>query len=148
MNQLTNHFTLAELTCTELRKLDNTPPTAILPNIQRMAETLEVVRTLLGGKPIHVNSCYRSKKVNDAVGSKDTSKHREGLAADFKCQSYGSPIAIVEAIAASDISFDQLILEFFNPATGAGWVHLGLAAKNRRQVLTINQHGAFAGIHP
>lgn len=148
MKYLTSHFTLAELIHTDLRKFDNTPPDAILPNIQRMAETLEAVRTLLGDKPIHINSCYRSKKVNDAVGSKDTSKHREGLAADFKCQCFGSPLAIVETISASTIPFDQLILEFFNPETGAGWVHLGLAAKNRRQILTINSYGCFAGIHP
>ena len=148
MRYLTNHFTLTELTKTELRKIDNTPPAAILPNIKRTAETLEAVRTLLGGQPINVNSCYRSRAVNKAIGGSKTSKHMEGLAADFTCQTYGSPLAIVEAIAKSDISFDQLILEFFNPATGTGWVHLGLAAKNRRQTLTINQYGTFSGIHP
>lgn len=145
---LSNHFTLAELTKTELRRFDNTPPDAILPNLKRMAEALESIRTLLGGKPIIVNSCYRSKDVNKAVGSKETSKHREGLAADFICPQYGSPLAIVERIMASDLYFDQMILEFYNPTTGAGWVHYGLGSKMRRQVLTINRHGTFAGIHP
>lgn len=145
---LTNHFTLAELTKTELRRFDNTPPAAVLPNLKRMAEALESVRTLLGGKPIIINSCYRSKDVNKAVGSKETSKHREGLAADFICPQYGSPLEIVNRIADSDLMFDQLILEFHNPSTGAGWVHYGLGSKMRRQILTINQHGTFAGIHP
>ena len=145
---LTNHFTLAELTKTELRKFDNTPPPAILPNIRRMAEKLERVRELLGSKPIIVNSCYRSKEVNKAVGSKETSKHREGLAADFVCPSYGTPLAICERIINSKLNFDQIILEFYNPSTGSGWVHLALGAKMRRRVLTINQHGTFAGLQP
>ena len=145
---LSSHFTLAELTKTEIRKYDNTPPNAILPNLKRTAEMLEDVRMLLGGKPIIINSCYRSKEVNKAVGSKETSKHREGLAADFICPTYGSPFEIVKRIEISNINFDQLILEFYNPATGSGWVHLGLGAKMRRQVLTINSHGVFAGIHP
>ncbi len=148
MRYLTNNFTLPELTHTEVRKYDNTPPDAIIPNIIRTANKLEEVRALLGSKPINVNSCYRSRAVNKAIGGSKTSKHMEGLAADFTCQTYGSPLAIVEAIAKSDISFDQLILEFFNPATGRGWVHIGLAAKNRKQILTINPHGTFSGIHP
>lgn len=146
--QLSNHFTIEELTKTEIRKFDNTPPNAIIPNLKRMADILEEVRTLLGGKPIIVNSCYRSKDVNKAVGSKETSQHREGLAADFTCPSYGSVFEIVKRIEESKMMFDQLIMEFYNPATGAGWVHLGIGSKMRRQTLTINSHGAFAGIHP
>lgn len=147
IRKLTNNFTLGELIHTDLRQYDNTPPDAIIPNIERMAQKLEEVRELLCYS-IHVTSCFRSKKVNDAVGSKDTSKHREGLAADFKCPSFGSPLKIVHEIADSGIDFDQLILEFYNPETGGGWVHLGLAAKSRRQILTINGHGCYAGIHP
>ena len=145
---LSNHFTLAELTKTELRKFDNTPPPAIIPNLKRMAEKLERVRELLGGQPIVINSGYRSKDVNKAVGSKETSAHREGLAADFICPQYGSPLAICKRIIASDLHYDQVILEFYNPTTGSGWVHLGLGAKMRRQTLTINVHGTFAGLHP
>lgn len=142
---LTQHFTLEEMTRTDLRKLDNTPPPAIIPNIKRMAEFMEQVRTELG-HAIHVHSCFRSKKVNDAVGSKDTSKHREGLACDFTCPIYGDPLDIVEKLSKSGLNFDQLILEFYEPKV-KGWVHIGLGAKMRRQVLTINQHGTYAGIH-
>lgn len=145
---LTSHFTIEELTKTDLRQFDNTPPDAILPNLKKMADKLEDVRTLLGGRAIIVNSCFRSKKVNDAVGSKDTSSHREGLAADFICPSYGSVFDIIKKIDESLMIFDQLILEFYNPSTGSGWVHLGIGSKMRRQILTINSHGAFAGIHP
>lgn len=145
---LSSHFTIEELTKTEIRKFDNTPPPAILPNLKRVAEFMESVRTLLGGNPIIINSCYRSKEVNKAVGSKETSMHREGMAVDFICPQYGSPIEVVEKIAGSNLNFDQLILEFYNPTTKAGWVHIGLGSKMRRQTLTVNQYGTFAGIHP
>ena len=68
---LTEHFTLEELTHTDHRQLDNTPNDAELENLKRLAEFLEQVKTVLGGKPIMVNSAFRSKAVNDAVGSKD-----------------------------------------------------------------------------
>jgi uncharacterized protein YcbK (DUF882 family) len=76
---MTPHFTLAELTHTDHRSLDNTPNATEMANLKRLAEFLETVKTTLGGKPIMINSAFRSKAVNDAVGSKDTSQHRQGL---------------------------------------------------------------------
>ena len=82
MTQLTPHFTLDELTHTDHRDLDNTPNESEIANLRRLADFLEQVKVVLGGKPIMVNSAFRSKAVNDAVGSKDTSQHRIGCAAD------------------------------------------------------------------
>jgi zinc D-Ala-D-Ala carboxypeptidase len=70
---MTPHFTLAELTATSHRQFDNTPNEAETANLQRLAEFLEQVKTALDGKPIMINSGFRSKQVNDSVGSKDTS---------------------------------------------------------------------------
>ena len=81
---LSEHFTLEELTHTEHRELENIPNETELANLKRLAEFLERVKTVLGGKPIMVNSAFRSKAVNDAVGSKDTSQHRIGCAADIR----------------------------------------------------------------
>jgi zinc D-Ala-D-Ala carboxypeptidase len=81
---LTPHFTLEELTHTDHRQFDNEPNEAELENIKRLAAFLEEVKTALGGRPIMVNSAFRSKQVNDAVGSKDTSQHRIGCAADIR----------------------------------------------------------------
>ena len=78
MTQLSAHFTLDELTHTDHRQFDNTPNASELSNLIRLAGLLEEVKTVLGGKPIIVNSAFRSKQVNDAVGSKDTSQHRIG----------------------------------------------------------------------
>lgn len=143
---LTQHFTLAEMTHTELRQFDNTPPAELLPSLRRMASFMEMVRAELGGRAVNVHSCYRSKQVNDAVGSSDTSTHRLGLAVDFVCPAYGDPLAIAEKLQNSVLNFDQLILEFYRPGVG-GWVHIGLGPKMRRQILTINRTGTFAGLH-
>ena len=135
---LTDHFTLEELTHTDHRTLDNTPNETELANIQRLAEFLEAVKTLLGGKPIMVNSAFRSKAVNDAVGSKDTSQHRIGCAADIRVPGM-TPDQVVRAIIASDLGFDQVIREFDR------WTHVSIPntpeAKPRKQALIIDKSG-------
>ena len=137
---MTPHFTLAELTHTDHRSLDNTPNPGELANLKRLAEFLETVKTTLGGKPIMINSAFRSKAVNDAVGSKDSSHHRLGLAADFRVPGM-APDAVVRAIIAAKLPFDQIIREFSDPATGGGWTHISIADKPRRQALIIDKAG-------
>ncbi|CAB5194980.1 Peptidase M15A, C-terminal [uncultured Caudovirales phage] len=135
---MTPHFSLAELTTTDHREFDNTPPPEVLPNLMRMALLMEQVRSLLG-QPIFVTSGYRSKQVNDAVGSKDTSQHRLGCAVDFKCARL-TPDQIVKRIKASDFAFDQLIREFDS------WTHISVPSSQgvapRRQTLIIDRAGA------
>ena len=131
---MTPHFTLAELTHTDHRSLDNTPNAGELANLKKLAEFLEVVKTTLGGKPIMINSAFRSKAVNDAVGSKDTSQHRLGLAADFRVPGM-APDAVVRAIIAAKLPFDQLIREF------DAWTHASISDKPRRQALIIDKAG-------
>ena len=131
---MTPHFTLAELTHTDHRSLDNTPAAAELANLKKLAEFLEVVKTTLGGKPIMINSAFRSKAVNDAVGSKDTSQHRLGLAADFRVPGM-TPDAVVRAIIAANLPYQQLIREF------DAWTHISISDKPRRQALIIDRQG-------
>ena len=135
---MTPHFTLDELTHTDHRTLDNTPNETELANIQRLAEFLEAVKTLLGGKPIMVNSAFRSKAVNDAVGSKDTSQHRIGCAADIRVPGM-TPDQVVRAIIASDLGFDQVIREFDR------WTHISIpnqaTGSPRKQALIIDKAG-------
>jgi zinc D-Ala-D-Ala carboxypeptidase len=135
---LTPHFTLEELTHTDHRTLDNTPNEAELANIQRLAEFLESVKTILGGKPVMINSAFRSKAVNDAVGSKDTSQHRIGCAADIRVPGM-TPDEVVKAIIASGIGYDQVIREFDR------WTHLSIPNTSetapRRQALIIDKQG-------
>ena len=135
---MTPHFTLDELTHTDHRTLDNTPNEQELANLQRLAEFLEDVKTVLGGKPIMVNSAFRSKQVNDAVGSKDTSQHRIGCAVDFRVPKL-TPDEVVRTIIASGLPYDQVIREFDR------WTHLSIPntpdVKPRKQALIIDKTG-------
>lgn len=137
---LSPNFTLQELTVSEIaarRNLDNTPNATEVANLVRTAELLEQVRALLG-KPILVNSAFRSKPVNDAVGSRDTSQHRLGCAADIRVPSL-TPKQVVQACVDAKIPFDQIIEEF------DAWTHISVPNHNgqqpRRQALIIDRQG-------
>ena len=135
---LSDHFTLEELTVTDHRTLDNTPDPAARANLQRLAVFLELVKDRLGGRPIMVNSAYRSKAVNDAVGSKDTSQHRLGCAADVRVPGM-TPDAVVRAVMASGLAYDQIIREF------DAWTHISIpnlpTAAPRKSALIIDRAG-------
>jgi hypothetical protein len=135
---LSEHFTLDELTHTDHRELNNEPNASEMANLTRLAAFLEQVKTVLGGKPIMVNSAFRSKAVNDAVGSKDTSQHRIGCAADIRVPGM-TPDEVVKAVIASGIAYDQIIREFDR------WTHISIpntAGSNpRRQALIIDRTG-------
>lgn len=138
--KLTEHFTLEELIASDTadrKGLDNTPNATEISNLMRTAALLEQVRKVIN-KPIKVNSGFRSKAVNDAVGSKDTSQHRIGCAADIKVAGM-SPREIVQACIDAELPFDQIIEEFNS------WVHISVpdSAKRppRRQALTIDNAG-------
>jgi putative chitinase len=118
--------------------LDNTPNDAEKNNLKRLADFLEQVKTVLGGKPVMVNSAFRSKAVNDAVGSKDTSQHRVGCAADIRVPSM-TPDEVVKAVIASGIGYDQIIREFDR------WTHISVPNQPngipRKQALIIDKAG-------
>ena len=136
--KLTEHFSLEELTHTDHREYDNTPNDAELENLKRLAEFLEEVKQTLGGRPIMVNSAFRSKQVNDAVGSKDSSQHRIGCAVDIRVPEL-TPDQVVRTVIASSLAYDQVIREFDR------WTHLSIPntpdAKPRKQALIIDKQG-------
>ena len=138
MTQLSEHFTLEELTHTDHREFDNTPNATELENLKRLAAFLEQVKEVLGGKPVMINSAFRCKQVNDAVGSKDTSQHRIGCAADLRIPGM-TPDEVVKAIIASGIGYDQIIREFDR------WTHISVPNTKemtpRRQALIIDKAG-------
>lgn len=119
---LSAHFALAELTVSQVAAragIDNQPNEAQTDNLTRLAQTLEQVRALLG-KPITVNSAFRSIAVNAAIGGVPTSEHCDGRAADIICPAYGNPYQVAQAILNSGIEFNQLILEY------GAWVHISV----------------------
>jgi Peptidase M15 len=115
---LTEHFTLEELTFTNHRQYDNTPNEEQTANLTRLAEFLEKIRELLG-KPLLIDSAFRSTLVNFAVGSLSNSQHCKGCAADFRVPGM-TPDEVVQAIRASDLNYDQLIREFDS------WTHVSI----------------------
>jgi zinc D-Ala-D-Ala carboxypeptidase len=142
--QLSGHFSLEELTASETASrigIDNNPNDLELRNLRRLAQYLEQVRKLLG-KPIHINSGYRSVALNQKVGGQKMSAHLSGLAADLVCPSYGSPLDVCKTIRDSDILFDQIIYEFDS------WCHFAVTQEEligRRQCLTIDRNGTREG---
>ena len=148
---MTPNFTFDELTHTDHRTLDNTPTNAesciidgkivmvdAVANLPRLAAFLEQVKTLLGGKPIMVNSAFRSKAVNDAVGSSDKSDHRRGCAADIRVPGM-TPDEVVRAIIASDLPYQQVIREFNS------WTHVAITTNEgdvpKKSKLIIDKAG-------
>lgn len=151
MTQLTEHFTLEELTHTDHRELDNTPTTQerciidgkevmvnAYENLPRLANFLEQLKVVLGGKPIIVNSAFRSEAVNTAVGSKNTSDHRRGCAADIRVPSM-TPDEVTRAIIASDLPYQQVIREFDR------WTHVAITTNEgdvpKKSKLIIDKQG-------
>lgn len=144
--KLSPNFTLAEMTASEIasrKGWDNTPNAVEVANLKRLCVLLEDVRKLVGA-PIIINSAYRSKKVNDAVGSRDVSQHRAGCAADFRVPGM-TPRDVCHLIVASDIQYDQLIQEFYEEGKPGGWTHISVptvaTAKPRRSTLIIDSKG-------
>ena len=141
--KLTEHFTLEELTYSDLAKrhsLNNNPDKHIISNLTRLAELLEDVRDLFN-KPIIINSGYRSVAVNSLLGSMPTSQHCIGCAADIRIEGL-TPDKIVKQIVKSNLQYDQVIREFDS------WVHISIPKAEgyvaRKQALIIDKSGTRA----
>jgi len=134
---MTENFTLEELTFTNHRQFDNTPNKTQIYQLNRLANFLEQVRALLG-KPIIIDSGFRSPEVNRAVGSSDRSQHRHGAACDFRVKGM-TPDQVVKAIVGSGLPYDLVIREFDR------WTHVSISntedSKPRNMALIIDKQG-------
>ena len=134
--RLSPNFTLARLIRSDTAErlgIDNHPGPDHVGNLARLAAAMEQVLSVLG-HDIAISSGYRCPALNAAVGGAPRSRHVLGLAVDFTCAGFGTPLEAARAVAASPVPFDQLIHEY------GRWVHLGLAPEGsvpRRQLLTI-----------
>ena len=148
--QLTEHFSLEELIASETAVrfgIDNTPSSTVTSNLRVLAAGLELVRTALGERPLHVNSGYRCLALNDKIGGAKNSIHMAGFAADIICPSFGPPLAVCRAIVAAGLKPDQVIHEF------GQWCHVSFVApgkKPRGELLTIASaaRGYEVGLNP
>ena len=137
------NFSMDELTHSDTAArhgIDNTPNDNEKENLYKLAMEMEDVRKLLNNKPIFCSSGFRCVELNTLIGSKKTSAHIKGLAADFTCRQFGTPNEIVFALINSNIPYDQVILEFDR------WVHISFCEDEetpRRQALIINKEGTM-----
>ncbi len=135
------YFTLAELINSDKAwqlKIDNVPTPEIAAVLAETAAQMDRVRIFLSA-PVIVSSGYRSKALNKAVKGQPTSGHMLGYCIDFTCPKFGSPKAICEALAKSNIPFDQLIME-------GTWVHISFDPRLRRQTLIKNAKGVVVQV--
>lgn len=135
MTALSEHFTLEELSTSEiaLRKgLGNLPGEDEIAYLKRLCEELLEPARLLLGVPLHINSGYRSRAVNKAVGGSVMSAHTYGRAADFVPVGLALKDAF-DMLRTSKLPYDQLLAECNS------WLHIAIAADDiepRRQALT------------
>lgn len=147
--KLTHHFTLAEFTrssVAQARGIDNTPPPEILPRLVRTAEMLERIRATVR-VPVIVTSGYRCPELNKAVGSRSTSDHTQGHAADIVAPGFGTPAEVARLLAplVSVLGIGQLILE---QVGGKSWVHVSTYEPERaiNRIITVTDAGTLPGI--
>lgn len=138
---LSANFTVDEFVASQTAAregIDNDLPIELLPAAKRTAYGLEMVRTLLGDKPILISSGYRSAALNAAVKGSMGSQHLVAEAVDFTCPSFGTPAQIVNTLVKSQLYYDQCILEY------GRWVHISFNERNRKQALIIDKDGTRA----
>jgi hypothetical protein len=116
--------------------LDNTPGEYELQNMCLVAEKgFEPLREWVGG-PIKINSFYRCKDLNMAIGGSTRSQHCEGRAIDLD-DTFGHKTnkEMFEYIK-NNLSFDQLIYEF-GTDRNPDWVHVSYVSEdqNRNRIL-------------
>ena len=144
--KLSEHFSLEELIVSPTAKklgIPNTPTQEHIENMKYVCEKiLEPVRAHFG-KPVTINSSYRSPAVNAKVGGSKTSQHCNGQAVDFEIQGVSNK-ALADWVG-DNLEFDQVILEFWSSKEGAnsGWVHASIRrdGKNRKQRLIATKKG-------
>ena len=143
---LSPNFSLEEMckSSTALSKNINNSPndlqvqsmTALCKNI------LQPIRDEFG--PFIVSSGFRSVALCEAIGSKATSQHAKGQAADFEVP--GVDNYELALWIDTNLSYDQLILEYYSGGN-SGWIHCSYVPNGRKQKLTIdNYHGTRIGL--
>ncbi len=126
---LTPHFTLEEMVFSQQATrlgINNVPSPQYIDSLKNLCENiLEPLREIVG-KPVNVNSGYRSPDLNRAIGGSPTSQHMEGKAADIRIEGFSAQ-ALFDLINESTLPYDQLIQEFDS------WVHVSFDSKRQRR---------------
>lgn len=143
------YFSIGELcrsNVADLKGIPNHPNVAQKLNMEKLIDrVLDPIRSLYG-KPIYVNSGFRSESLNKAVGGAKNSQHMKGQAADITAGNPRDNKTLWEIIKfleqEGDIEYDQCINEKPIFVKGIGecpsWIHISYNEDNNRgQVLTL-----------
>ena len=144
--RLSPHFSLAEMTVTDVKRVKNIPGPEAIENLKRLCGWLEHLRSMYnilygnGKVQIVINSGYRSEEVNRKVGGAPNSNHLTGCAADIRVfgieQALRYAVILLDYADDSDQEFDELIVE--RSKKGTYWVHFAVRPKdNRRRVMFL-----------
>ncbi len=140
-DRISEYFTLGELTRSAIalrHGIINRPDGQAVAYLVQLAENiLEPVRQNFG-VPFSPSSGFRAPELNRLVGSKSTSQHITGQAADFEIPTLAN--RILAQWIRDNLVFDQLILEFYRPDDAkSGWVHCSYhPGHNRNQCLIFD----------
>ena len=136
--KLTENFSLLELTKSQTAErigINNTPSAEHQDNLKSLCvNVLQPIRDYFS-KVVTISSGYRSPELCTAIGSKTTSQHAKGQAADFEI--FGVSNKELADWIHYNINYDQLILEYWKEEDpNSGWVHCSYnEGNNRRQYL-------------
>lgn len=129
------YFTITELckSNTAVQKgIDNTPNQQIIDNLKQLVlKILDPLREAYG-KPIIVNSGYRSLELNKAINGAKSSQHLKGQAADITGKSKENNKKLFELIQSLQLPYDQLIDE-----QNFSWIHVSFSDNPRKQILHL-----------
>lgn len=127
---LTMHFTLEEMIHSDYAEnhdISNSPSKIIIDNLIMLCVLiLEPLRTALD-KPIIINSGFRCKELNKAVGGVPNSHHLQGLAADINFSSEAE-LKKMLYILKDNTHLDLALIE---RSKSSKWLHVQLPLKGR-----------------
>ena len=149
--KLSENFSLVELTksqTAERKGINNTPSTEHQDNLKSLCtHVLQPVRDHFS-RVVSVSSGYRSEALCLAIGSKTTSQHAKGEAADFEI--YGLSNKELADWINENLYYDQLILEYWKEEEpNSGWVHCSFSLNgNRKQYLRAYKENGSTKYEP
>lgn len=147
--KISTNFSMREMTKSRLAiryKIHNQPDDEQKRNLYDLVHNvLQPLRDTFGC-PVAINSGFRCLELNRKLGSKDTSQHVLGQAADIEVP--GRDNHDTAMWISQNLPFDKLILEHYHEASPrSGWIHVSYNKQNnRKELLTINQRGVFSGL--
>ena len=140
--KLSANFELAELTksqVAERKGIPNNPSPDQIDNLKSLCiNVLQPIRSEFD-KPVIISSGFRSAELCISIGSKPTSQHAEGKAADLEIP--GVDNMELAMWIKNNLNFDQLILEFYKDGEpNSGWVHVSWNGNNNRNQILRAMH--------